>query len=170
MLNMKKAALLLAALSFSFASLSQAALKPGDSLTPYTIHNVSTGKEYCQVCAYGAKEAKVVAFGKLADAAFWSDLQKLQALQNANPKLGVFAQVIDSKNSDAIKAEAAKHGITFPVVVAVERDWDSKYHVKGVSRTIYYAQQKNNITWTSTGLDGKAATELETKVKKDLAS
>jgi hypothetical protein len=167
---MKKLLLSLAAVAL--AGVSQAALNPGDNLTPYIIHNVSTGKEYCQVCAYGAKDAKVVAFGKLGDTAFWSDLQKLQALQTANPKLGVFAQVIDAtaKDADAIKAEAAKRGITFPVVVAVEKDWDSKYHVKGVSRTIYYAQQKNNIVWTSTGLDGKAESQLEIQVKKDLAS
>jgi hypothetical protein len=152
------------------AGFAHAALQPGDSLTPYTIHNVSTGKEYCQVCAYGAKPAKVVAFGKLNDAQFWADLQKLQTIANANPKLGVFAQVIDSKDSDAIKAEAAKHGITFPVVVAVEKDWNNKYKVNGQSRVIYYAQQKNNITWTSVGLDDKAATELESQVKKDLAS
>lgn len=164
---MKKIALLLSV--FSLATLSQAALQPGDSLTPYTIHNVATGKEYCQVCAYGAKPAKIVAFGKLHDAAFWADLQKLQALQTANPKLGVFAQVIDSKNAKKIEAEAVKHGITFPVVVAVEKDWDKAYSVKGVSRTIYYAQQKNKITWTSIGLDDKAAAELETQVKKDLA-
>src|SRR5580698_10740183 len=115
MIDMKKIALLLAAVSLACAT--QAALNPGDSLTPYTIHNVSTGKEYCQVCAYGAKEAKVVAFGKLADASFWKDLQKLQAMQTANPKLGVFAQVIDAsaKDADAIQAEAAKRGITFPV-------------------------------------------------------
>jgi hypothetical protein len=165
---MKKIALILAAVSL--ATLSQAALNPGDSLTPYTIHNVSTGKEYCQVCAYGAKPAKVVAFGKLHDAAFWADLQKLQALQTANPKLAVFAQVIDAKAADTINAEAAKHGITFPVVVAVEKDWDKAYHVKGVSRTIYYAQQKNNIVWTSTGLDDKSTADLENHVKKDLAS
>jgi len=167
---MKKIALILAAVSL--AGLSRAALNPGDSLTPYTIHNVSTGKEYCQVCAYGAKPAKVVAFGKLKDDKFWADLQKLQSLQTANPKLGVFAQVIDAKADDAdtVKAEAVKHGITFPVVVAVEKDWDNKYHVEGVSRTIYYAQQKNNIVWTSTGLDEKAAAELATQVKKDLAS
>ncbi len=165
---MKKLALFLAVVSL--AALTPAALKPGDNLTPYTIHNVATGKEYCQVCAYGAKPAKLVAFGKLHDAAFWSDLQKLQALQAANPQLGVFAQVMDSKDTAAIKAEADKHGITFPVVVAVEKDWDKAYHVKGVSRTIYYAQQKNNITWTSVGLDAKAAAELEHKVRQDLAS
>src|SRR5579859_1479279 len=101
---MKKLALLLVAVSF--VSLAQAALKPGDNLTPYTIHNVSTGKEYCQVCAYGAKPAKLVAFGKLNDAAFWADLEKMQAIAKANPDLGVFAQVIDSKDSDAIKAAA----------------------------------------------------------------
>jgi hypothetical protein len=165
---MKKTILLLATLVF--ATLSNAALKPGDNLTPYTIHNVATGKEYCQVCAYGVKAAKVVAFGKLKDDAFWADLQKLQTLQNANPNLGVFAQVIDAKDSKAIAAEAEKHGITFPVVVAVEKDWDKAYQVKGVSRTIYYAQQKNNIVWTATGLDDKAADELGKKIKKDLAS
>ena len=165
---MKKIALLVAVCSM--AGLSQAALQPGDSLTPYTIHNVATGREYCQVCAYGAKAAKVVAFGKLHDAAFWADLQKLQALQTANPNLGVFAQVIDSKNSKTIEVEAQKHGITFPVVVAVERDWDKAYQVKGVSRTIYYAHDRNKITWTSVGLDDKSAAELEGHVKKDLAS
>lgn len=163
---MKKIAILLAVCLT--AALSHAALKPGDSLTPYIIHNVSNGKEYCQVCAYGTKQAKVVAFGKFKDAAFWADLQKLQALQTANPNLGVFAQVIDSKDSDAINAEAARHGISFPVVVAIEKDWDKKYRVKGVSRTIYYAQQKNNITWTHVGLDDKAAGELQAQVKKDL--
>jgi hypothetical protein len=56
------------------------------------------------------------------------------------------------------------------VVVAVEKDWDKAYHVKGVSRTIYYAQQKNNITWTSVGLDDKSAAQLATQVKKDLES
>jgi|SRR5579883_2254533 len=165
---MKKVALLLAACVW--AGLSQAALQPGDHLTPYTIHNVSTGKEYCQVCAYGTKAAKVVAFGKLNDAAFWADLQKLQTIQKANPDLGVFAQIIDSNDSNAIKAEAAKHGITFPVVVAVEKDWNQKYQVNGQSRIIYYAQQKNNIVWTSVGLDGKAAGELANQVKKDLQS
>ncbi|MDB6122820.1 MAG: hypothetical protein JWQ71_1813 [Pedosphaera sp.] len=165
---MKQIALILAALSF--ATLSQAALKPGDSLTPYTIHNVATGKEYCQVCAYGAKPAKVVAFGKLNDEAFWADLKKLQTIATANPKLGVFAQVIDSKDSDAIKAAAEKNGITFPVVVAVEKDWDNAYKVKGVSRTIYYAQGKNKIAWTATGLDDKAAAELTNQVTKDLKS
>jgi hypothetical protein len=165
---MKKLVLLLAALSVT--SFTQAALNPGDSLTPYIIHNVSTGKEYCQVCAYGAKPAKVIAFGKLDDAAFWADLKKLQTIAAANPDLGVFAQVIDSKDSAAIEAAAKKNGITFPVVVPVEKDWNNKYHVNGVSRTIYYAQQRNNITWTATGLDDKSASQLEIKIKKDLAS
>ena len=141
-MNMKKIALLLAAISL--AGVTQAALKPGDSLTPYTIKNVETGKEYCQVCAYGAKAAKIVAFGSLKDEAFWADLKKLQALQSGQSKLGVFAQIIDSKDTDAIKTATAKHGITFPVVVAVEKDWDKAYNVKGVSRTIYYSQ-KNRI-------------------------
>ena len=147
---MKKIALLFAVLSI--ATLSQAALKPGDSLSPYPIHNVATDKEYCQVCAYGAKPVKAVAFGKLHDAAFWADLEKLQAIQKDNPKFVLFAQVIDSRDAKAIKAIADQHGITFPVVYAVEKNWDKAYNVKGVSRTIYYAQ-KNKIVWTSVGLE-----------------
>mgnify|MGYP001401591291 CR=1 FL=1 len=65
-------------------------------------------------------------------------------------------------------AAAAKHGITFPVVVAAEKNWDNAYNVKGVSRTIYYAQ-KNRIAWTSVGLNDKSAEELQANVKRDLA-
>jgi hypothetical protein len=166
---MRKILLVLA--SLSLAGWAHAALKPGDSLSPYEIKNVDTGKQYCQVCAYGAKAGKIVAFGKLNDEAFWSDLKKLQGLQDNYKTLGVFAQVIDSKDTKAIKAAAEKHGIKFPVVVAVQKDWDKAYKVEGVSRTIYYAQQNNKIVWTSTsGLDEQASTELGTKVKKDLAS
>jgi hypothetical protein len=166
---MKKTLFILAGLSLT--TWAQAALKPGDSLSPYEIKNVDTGKEYCQVCAYGAKAGKIVAFGKLQDEAFWSDLKKLQAMQDSYKNLGVFAQVIDSKDTKAIKAAADKHGIKFPVVVAVRKDWDKAYKVEGVSRTIYYAQQNNKIVWTSTsGLDERASTDLSSKVKKDLAS
>src|SRR5262245_29521156 len=165
---MKKLSTLLTVMALT--SVVHAALKPGDSLTPYEIKNVDTGKQYCQVCAYGAKPGKIVAFGRLNDESFWADLKKLQALQNQYSKLGVFAQVIDSKDSDAIKAAAKKHGITFPVVVAIKRDWDDAYKVQGVSRTIYYAKQDNKIVWTGVGLSEQAATELQNKVKKDLAS
>lgn len=164
---MKKCIALLAAIAL--AGSAPAALKPGDSLTPYTIKNVENGKEYCQVCAYGTKTAKIVAFGNLSDEAFWADLKKLQALQSGQSKLGVFAQILDSKDTAAIKVAAAKHGITFPVVVAAEKNWDEAYKVNGVSRTIYYAQ-KNRIAWTSVGLNEKATGELEASVKRDLAS
>ena len=167
-MNMKHFLTLIAVLSW--AASASAALKTGDYLTPYEIKNVETGRQYCQVCAYGAKPGKIVAFGKLKDAAFWADLKKLQALQDEHgQKLGVFAQVIDSKDLKAIKAAATSHGIIFPVVVAVERNWDKAYKVKGVSRTIYYGQRDNKIAWTSVGLDGAAARQLQEQVKKDLA-
>jgi hypothetical protein len=167
---MKKIALIIAGLSL--ANWAHAALKPGDSLSPYEVRNVaSPDKEYCQVCAYGAKAGKIVAFGKLGDEAFWSDLKRLQGLQDSYKNLGVFAQVIDSQDTKAIKAAAEKHGIKFPVVVAVKKDWDKAYRVAGVSRTIYYAQQDNKILWTSTaGLDDQTSSALAAKVKKDLAS
>jgi len=155
----------------SLTGWAQAALKPGDSLSPYEIQNVDSGKQYCQVCAYGAKAGKVVAFGKLGDEAFWSDLKKLQVLQDRYKDLGVFAQVIDSKDTKAIKEAAEKHGIKFPVVIAVKKDWDKAYKVDGVSRTIYYAQKDNKIVWTSTsGLNNDESSALANRVKKDLAS
>lgn len=165
---MKKVVLLLA--SFALTGLTHAALKPGDSLTPYEIKNVETGKECCQVCAYGSK-AKVIAFGKLDDEAFWADLKRLEAInkQQDGEKLGIFAQVIDSKDPKAVRAAAEKCGVTFPVVIAAEEDWDTNYKVGGVSRTIYYAPSRNKVAWTSIGLDEKAAEELEEALKKDLA-
>ena len=166
---MKKIITLL--LTLSVADASRAALKPGDSLSPYIIHNVSTGKEYCQVCAYGAKQGKILAFGKLGDQSFWADLQKLQKIQNAHPNLGVFAQVTDSQDSKAIQDTAAKYGITFPIVVPVEKDWNKKYDINGASRVIYYAHQKNDIVWTSSqGLTDTTADQLANRVKTDLAS
>lgn len=158
-----------AAVIFSLG-MANAALKPGDHLSPYTIHNVSTDKEYCQVCAFGAKPGKLVAFGKLGDAAFWSDLEKMQALQTANPKLGVFAQITDSKDAAAVKAEAAKHNITFPVVIPVEKNWNDLYKIDGASRIIYYAQRKNNIVWTATGISATDVATLESQIKKDIGS
>jgi hypothetical protein len=166
---MKKIALLIAGLSI--ASWAHAALKPGESLSPYEVKNVDTGNEYCQVCAYGAKAGKIVAFGKLNDEAFWNDLKRLQTLQDNYKTLGVFAQVIDSKDTKAIKAAADKHGIKFPIVIAVKKDWDKAYKVQGVSRTIYYAVQNNKIVWTSTsGLNDQSSNELNGRLKKDLAS
>jgi hypothetical protein len=152
----------------SVAGLAAASLKPGDSLTPYEVQNVDTGQKYCQVCAYSSKAAKIIAFGKLDDDQFWADLRKLQALHAgyAETGLGVFAQVIDSSDTKAIHQRARRHGITFPVVVAMEKDWNEAYQVDGVSRTIYYAQ-KNRIAWTTVGLNEADVTTLTEKVKKD---
>lgn len=163
---MKKIVTLFA--TVALASVATASLKPGDSLTPYEIKNAETGKKYCQVCAYSPKAAKIVAFGKMDDAKFWADLQELQKLHASYDAkgLGVFAQVIDGTDIKAINAKAKKLGIQFPVVIAVEKDWDEAYKVDGVSRTIYYAQ-KNRIAWTGVGLDADTVSALETKVKKD---
>lgn len=152
----------------ALVGIANASLKPGDSLTPYEIKNTETGRQYCQVCAYSPKAAKIVAFGKMEDAKFWSDLQMLQKLHAGydSKGLGVFAQVIDSQDIKAIDAKAKAMGVKFPVVVAVEADWDEAYKVEGVSRTIYYAT-KNRIAWTGVGLDDKTISALESKVKKD---
>ena len=70
------------------------------------------------------RPATVAAYGKLDDEAFWADLQKLQKLQNEHQNFGFFGQVLDSTDSAVIQAAAKKHGITFPVVYAVDPDWE----------------------------------------------
>jgi hypothetical protein len=149
---------------------TQAALKPGAHLQPYTIKNTATGESYCQVCKYGPKSAKIVAFGKLDDAQFWADLKQLQSLQDKYEKLGVFAQVIDSKDTQAIQKAAKQNGVTFPVVVAEEPTWNDIYKVDGQSRVIYYARQDNKILWTNIGLDDKSTQQLAKKLAKSLKS
>lgn len=166
---MKKTLLILA--SFVVAGLGHAALKPGDSLTPYEIQNCDTGQKYCQVCAYSEKAAKVIAFGKINDEKFWADLERLQKLHSkfGDQGLGVFAQVIDSKDTKEINKLAKQHGITFPVVVAMEKDWNKFYEVNGVSRTIYYAK-KNRVAWTTVGLSDEGFSKLTSHVEKDAQS
>ena len=149
---------------------AQAALKPGDKLQPYEIKNTATGEKYCQVCKYGPKSGKIVAFGKLDDAKFWADLKELQGLQDKFEKLGVFAHVIDSTDAKAIQEVAKKNGITFPVVMGTDDSVDKIYKVNGESRVIYYAKQNNEIVWSNVGLDGKKGDKLSKKVSKDMKS
>jgi hypothetical protein len=51
----------------------------------------------------------------------------------------------------------------------VEKDWDEKYQIKGVSRTILYAVDENKITWTGVGLEEETAKKLAEKLRADLA-
>jgi hypothetical protein len=158
---------LILALMFVFSA--QAALKKGDRLQAYEIKNTATGEKYCQVCKYGPREGKIIAFGKLADDKFWADLKELQTLQTAHEKdLGVFAQIIDSTDPAAIQEAAKKNGITFPIVIPVEDDWNTIWKINGQSRVIYYAQKNNKIVWTNIGLDPKDAQKLTKRVTKDL--
>src|SRR3954469_18363191 len=159
---MKK--LILLSVFVSLSMVAQAALKPGDKLQPYEIKNTATGEKYCQVCKYGPKAGKIVAFGKLNDEKFWADLKELQGLQNKYEKLGVFAHIIDSTDAKAIQDAAKKNGITFPVVMGTDDSADKIYKVNGESRVIYYAKQNNQIVWSNVGFDGKAGDKLAKKV------
>ena len=163
---MKKLILLSVLVSLSFTA--QAALKKGDKLQAYEIKNAATGEKYCQVCKYGPKAGKIVAFGKLNDEKFWADLKELQTLQNQYEKLGVFAHIIDSTDAAAIQEAAKKNGITFPVVMGTDDSADKIFKVNGESRVIYYAKQNNKIVWANVGLDGKAGEKLSKQVSKDL--
>ena len=147
-------------------AVSWAGLAPGANVLPYEIHNTSTGEQYCQMCQYAERPATVAAYGKLHDDAFWKDLEKLQAIQKAHKNFGFFGQVLDSNDSAAIQAEAKKHGITFPVVYAVDPDWERVYQVGGVSRTVYYSNNFK-ILWAGVGLDDTALAAINGRIKAD---
>ena len=165
---MKKLILLSAFVALGVAS--QAALKPGAKLQAYEIKNTATGEKYCQVCKYGPKEGKIVAFGKLNDEKFWADLKELQTLQSKYENLGIFAQIIDSDDASAIQAAAKKNGITFPIVTGTDDAVDKIYKVNGESRVIYYAKKDNKIVWSKIGLEGKSSDKLAKRFAKDLMS
>jgi hypothetical protein len=165
MLNRRLFALLTAAAA-AFTWTARAELPPGANVLPYEIHNTATGKEYCQMCAYSERPGTVAAYGKFGDPQFWADLEKLQALQAEHKNIGFFGQVLDSTDSAAIQAEAKKHGITFPVVYAVDPDWEKTYKVDGVSRTVYYSSNFK-IDWSGIGVDDKTIAAIESKIKSD---
>ena len=154
------------AVAAGLVSHARATLPPGANVLPYEIHNTESGKEYCQMCAYSERPATIAAYGKLHDAQFWTDLEKLQAIQKDHKNFGFFGQVLDSTDSAAIQAEAKKHGITFPVVYAVDPDWQKVYQVGDVSRTIYYSSEFK-IAWSGVGLDEKALATIEGKIKSN---
>ena len=162
----------LLALLLTMAALAgnlRAGLSAGANVLPYEIHNTATGKEYCQMCEYSERPATVAAYGKLHDDKFWSDLEKLQAIQKDYKNIGFFGQVLDSTDSSAIQAEAKKHGISFPVVYAVDPDWEKVYQVGNISRTIYYSSQFK-IVWSGIGLDDGAKATIESRLQKDSRS
>jgi hypothetical protein len=166
---MLKLKFLLPLLAIAALTTARAGLQPGAEVQPYEIHNTASGKEYCQMCAFGAKAATVAAYGKLGDAQFWSDLEKLEAIHKEHANIGVFGQVLDSTDAAAIQAQAAKHGITFPVVYAKDPNWENVYKVGGVSRTVYYSKNFK-IDWSGIGLDDKSLAVLERKVASDAKS
>ena len=143
-----------------------ARLQPEANVLPYEIHNTATGEEYCQMCAYAERPGTVAAYGNLHDEQFWADLEKLQVLQDSHRNFGFFGQVLDSKDSAAIVAEARMHHITFPVVYAVDPAWESVYKVGGVSRTVYYSTDFK-VHWINVGLDAPSLAKLTGEIKSN---
>ncbi len=141
-------------------------LQAGANVLPYEIHNTSSGEEYCQMCAYAERAGTVAVYGNLHDDKFWSDLEKLQAVQDSHKNFGCFGQVLDSQDAAAIKAEARKHHLTIPVVYAVDPGWVGVYKVGGVSRTVYYSSNFK-ILWTGLGLDEPSFAKLNEQIKQN---
>ena len=141
-------------------------LQPGANVLPYEIHNVATGEEYCQMCAYAERAGTVAVYGNLHDDKFWADLEKLQAVQDSHRNFGCFGQVLDSQDAAAINAEAKKHHLTIPMVYAVDPDWTGVYKVGGVSPTVYYSSNFK-ILWTGQGLDQPSLTKLDGEIKQN---
>ena len=139
---MKRLATLLATLSV--VGFAHAGLKHGDSPTPYEVKNVETNKEYRQACACARKGVDVVAFGKLKDEKFWGRLKIIQKVWTRNNKLRAIAQIIDSEDAKAIQAAAEEHGITFPVIVAKQKEWDNAYRKGG---RIVFTIRPAHICW-----------------------
>jgi hypothetical protein len=76
--------------------------------------------------------------------------------------------VFDSDDAAAVRAEAVKHGITFPVVITSDKNWEQYFKVGGVSRTIYFAKADSSVTWAGTGLDEKNLAALEAEVRANV--
>ncbi len=165
-MNTKYLLLFLLAMTIRLPATAWAGLQPGANVLPYEIHNTASGEQYCQMCQYADRPATIAAYGKLHDTAFWQDLEKLQALQKAHQSFGFFGQVLDSTDSAAIQAEAKKHGITFPLVYAVDPEWEKVYQVGGASRTVYYSNNFK-IGWAGVGLDAAALAAITGRIKAD---
>ncbi len=158
--------LLAFALWTALAAVAHAGLQPGANVLPSEIRNSATNEEYCQMCQYSSRPATVAIYGSLHDDKFWSDAEKLQALQDKHKNFGFFAQVLDSTDNAAIQAEAKKHHLTFPVVYSVDPDFEKVYQVGGVSRTVYYSTDFK-IGWSGVGVDDNALAAIEAKIKAD---
>ncbi len=92
----------------------------------------------------------------------------MKALQNFHGSLkdiGVFAHVFDSDDAKAVRAEAVKHAITFPVVITADKNWEQLFKVEGVSRTIYFGKADGTVTWAGTGLDEKNLAALGAEIR-----
>ena len=74
--------------------------------------------------------------------------------------------MLDSTDSGAIQAETKKHGISLPIVYAVDPDWEKTYQVKGVSRTVYYSNDFK-IAWSGIGLDEKSVGIIAGKIQSN---
>jgi len=90
------------------------------------------------------KGVDVVAFGRLKDEKFWGRLKIIQKAWTRNNKLRAIAQIIDSEDVNAIKAAAEEHGITFPVIVAKQKEWDNAYRNGG---RIVFTIRQAHICW-----------------------
>lgn len=147
--------------------LAESGLGKDGKLTAFDIVDCESGEQYCQVCRYGSSP-KVMAVGRLDDAAFHEDLKNLDAIvkKYGDDKVKAFAvvtEIVDGKGVTPKDAEAARQqakalrqklAISFPVVVPApdegggNREWDEYYNITK-SRTVMFADGRNTVRWSA---------------------
>lgn len=164
--------------------LAKSGLDVGSRLSAFDIINCESGDQYCQVCKFGGN-AKIMAVGTSDDEAFRKDLKDLDAIAqkyeaNNVKAFAVITDIVDGKaqtpgdakalqeKADAIRKEL---GIKMPVVVPAPEEggnkiWDEYYNITA-SRTVMFADGKNNVKFSAVGPDDWAG--LATEIDKTIA-
>jgi len=146
--------------------LADSGLGKDGKLTAFDIVDCESGEQYCQVCRYGASP-KLMAVGRLDDAAFHEDLKNLDAIvKKYGDEVKAFAvvtEIVDGKGVTPKDVAAAREqanalrqklAISFPVVVPApdergsNREWDEYYNITK-SRTVMFADGRNTVRWSA---------------------
>lgn len=155
----------------------------GDELRSFIIKNCASGKQYCQICAYGGKPT-IMAVGELGDNAFEEDLVHVQKLLDAKQEKGLVAFALlgkfeggalktpgdEARALAELKAMRERLGLTFPVVILPSTTteyekraysgFNDSYEIHA-SRTIMFAAEDNKIVYSDVMRPGDAEHQFQ---------